>query len=355
MATINSSIVIISLPAIFTGIKLNPLEPGNVSYLLWMLMGYMLVTAVLVVMFGRMGDQYGRVKHLQPRLRHLHHRRHRAVPRPVHRRPRRHVADRLAVRAGRRRRDAVRQLDRHPDGCVPRQQARLRPRPQPGRRDRRKLHRPHRRRRPRRDRLARRLLRLRARSASSAPSGRSSRCTRSARRTRAASTGSATRPSRVGLIALLTGITYGIQPYGGSSQGWGNPWVLGSHHRRHPAARRLRRDRAAGAVADVRHAAVPHPRVLVRDLRRVPRRHRPRRPAVHADHLAAGHLAAAARLQLRGDAALGGHLHAADHHRLPHRGPDLRRALRPVRRAGLRHGRARCSSPRPSSGCSSSR
>jgi MFS family permease len=62
MATINSSIVIISLPAIFTGIKLNPLEPGNVSYLLWMLMGYMLVTAVLVVTFGRMGDQYGRVK-----------------------------------------------------------------------------------------------------------------------------------------------------------------------------------------------------------------------------------------------------------------------------------------------------
>jgi len=62
MATINSSIVIISLPAIFTGIKLNPLEPGNVSYLLWMLMGYMLVTAVLVVMFGRMGDQYGRVR-----------------------------------------------------------------------------------------------------------------------------------------------------------------------------------------------------------------------------------------------------------------------------------------------------
>jgi EmrB/QacA subfamily drug resistance transporter len=62
MATINASIVIISLPAIFTGIKLNPLEPGNVSYLLWMLMGYMLVTAVLVVTFGRMGDQYGRVK-----------------------------------------------------------------------------------------------------------------------------------------------------------------------------------------------------------------------------------------------------------------------------------------------------
>jgi MFS family permease len=62
IATINSSIVLISLPAIFTGIKLDPLEPGNVSYLLWMLMGYMLVTAVLVVALGRLGDIMGRVK-----------------------------------------------------------------------------------------------------------------------------------------------------------------------------------------------------------------------------------------------------------------------------------------------------
>jgi MFS family permease len=62
MATINSSIVLISLPAIFKGIKLDPLDPGNTSYLLWMLMGFMLVTAVLVVGFGRLGDMYGRVK-----------------------------------------------------------------------------------------------------------------------------------------------------------------------------------------------------------------------------------------------------------------------------------------------------
>jgi MFS family permease len=62
LATINSSIVLISLPAIFKGIGVNPLEPGNVSYLLWMLMGYMLVTAVLVVTLGRLGDMYGRVK-----------------------------------------------------------------------------------------------------------------------------------------------------------------------------------------------------------------------------------------------------------------------------------------------------
>ena len=62
IATINSSIVLISLPAIFNGIKLDPLQPSNVSYLLWMLMGYMLVTAVFVVALGRLGDMYGRVK-----------------------------------------------------------------------------------------------------------------------------------------------------------------------------------------------------------------------------------------------------------------------------------------------------
>jgi MFS family permease len=62
MATINGSIVLISLPSIFKGIKINPLDPGNTSYLLWMLMGYILVTAVLVVSFGRLGDIYGRVR-----------------------------------------------------------------------------------------------------------------------------------------------------------------------------------------------------------------------------------------------------------------------------------------------------
>ena len=62
MATINASIVLISLPAIFRGIKLNPLDPANVSYLLWMLMGFLLVTAVLVVAFGRLGDIKGRVR-----------------------------------------------------------------------------------------------------------------------------------------------------------------------------------------------------------------------------------------------------------------------------------------------------
>ncbi len=61
-ATVNASIVIIALPAIFRGIHLNPLQPGNVSYLLWMLMGYLVVSAVLVVTLGRLGDIYGRVR-----------------------------------------------------------------------------------------------------------------------------------------------------------------------------------------------------------------------------------------------------------------------------------------------------
>jgi MFS family permease len=62
MATIDASIVIIAMPAIFRGIKLNPLTPGNVSYLLWMIIGYLLVQSVLVVTLGRLGDIFGRVK-----------------------------------------------------------------------------------------------------------------------------------------------------------------------------------------------------------------------------------------------------------------------------------------------------
>jgi MFS family permease len=61
-ATLNSSILLISLPAIFNGLGLDPLAPANISYLLWMLMGFLLVTAVLVVTFGRLGDQYGRAR-----------------------------------------------------------------------------------------------------------------------------------------------------------------------------------------------------------------------------------------------------------------------------------------------------
>jgi MFS family permease len=62
MVTINQSILLISLPALFRGIDLNPLVPSNTSYFLWVFMGFILVTAVLVVSLGRVGDIYGRVK-----------------------------------------------------------------------------------------------------------------------------------------------------------------------------------------------------------------------------------------------------------------------------------------------------
>jgi MFS family permease len=62
MATIDSSIVLIALPDIFRGIKLDPLLPGNSFYLLWMILGFLVVISVLVVSLGRLGDIYGRVK-----------------------------------------------------------------------------------------------------------------------------------------------------------------------------------------------------------------------------------------------------------------------------------------------------
>jgi MFS family permease len=62
MATVNASIMLIALPDIFRGIGVDPLQPGNTSLLLWMIMGYLVVTAVLVVSFGRLGDMFGRVR-----------------------------------------------------------------------------------------------------------------------------------------------------------------------------------------------------------------------------------------------------------------------------------------------------
>src|SRR6202051_2789704 len=62
MATIDATIVIIAMPAIFRGIKLNPLAAGNVTYLLWMILGYLLVQSIVVVTLGRLGDIYGRVR-----------------------------------------------------------------------------------------------------------------------------------------------------------------------------------------------------------------------------------------------------------------------------------------------------
>jgi MFS family permease len=62
MSVLDGSIVIVAMPAIFRGIHLDPLAPGNIAYLLWMIMGYRLVQAVLVVTVGRFGDMFGRVR-----------------------------------------------------------------------------------------------------------------------------------------------------------------------------------------------------------------------------------------------------------------------------------------------------
>src|SRR5881275_2550075 len=62
VATINASILLIALPDIFRGIGVDPLAPGNTSLLLWLILGFLVVIAVLVVSLGRLGDIYGRVK-----------------------------------------------------------------------------------------------------------------------------------------------------------------------------------------------------------------------------------------------------------------------------------------------------
>jgi MFS family permease len=62
VSALDGSIVLIALPPIFRGIHLDPLAPGNISYLVWMIMGHRLVQAVLVVTLGRLGDMFGRVR-----------------------------------------------------------------------------------------------------------------------------------------------------------------------------------------------------------------------------------------------------------------------------------------------------
>jgi MFS family permease len=62
LATIDASITLIAMPDIFRGIRLDPLQPGNSFYLLWMILGFLVVSSVLVVSLGRLGDLYGRVR-----------------------------------------------------------------------------------------------------------------------------------------------------------------------------------------------------------------------------------------------------------------------------------------------------
>lgn len=62
LATLDASITLIAMPDIFRGIELDPLDPANSAYLLWMILGYLVVSSVLIVSLGRLGDMLGRVR-----------------------------------------------------------------------------------------------------------------------------------------------------------------------------------------------------------------------------------------------------------------------------------------------------
>ncbi len=62
LATLDASITLIAMPDIFRGIHLDPLQPANSFYLLWMILGFLVVSSVLIVSLGRLGDMYGRVR-----------------------------------------------------------------------------------------------------------------------------------------------------------------------------------------------------------------------------------------------------------------------------------------------------
>ena len=114
IASLDVSIVLISVPAIFRGIGLDPPTPSNIGYLLWMLMGYLVVTAVLVVTFGRLGDMFDRVRMCNG-VSLLHTRLGRLVADAGQGRLGGDVADRLRGRTGHRPhlRTATSRLQRH--------------------------------------------------------------------------------------------------------------------------------------------------------------------------------------------------------------------------------------------------
>ena len=132
MVTINSSILLIALPNIFRGIKLNPLSPGNTSYFLWILMGFLLVTSVLVVSLGPRRRHLRPGEDVHPRIRHLHGLLRPAVGHLDDRPDRRDLDHPHAPGPGGGRGVHLRQLERHHHRRLPGRRAGLRPRDQRG-------------------------------------------------------------------------------------------------------------------------------------------------------------------------------------------------------------------------------
>ena len=298
MATLDGSIVIIALPAIFRGIHLDPLAPGNISYLLWMIMGYRLVQAVLVVSLGRLGDMFGRVKiynagfavftaasillSFDPfqgghgALWLIGWRVLQAIGGSML------MANSAAILT-----DAF-PAERRGFALGTNQVAGL----------------------------AGQFIGLVAGGLLAAIDWRAVFWVNvpvgvfgtlwAYRKLR---DNGARNPGRidwwgnvtfaVGLGAVLIGITDGIQPYGHAQHGLDEPVGRRAADRRRRAARGVRGDRDQDRRPDVPAEPVPDPGVHGRQHRGLRGRHRPRRPAVHAHHLAAGDLAAAARLRLQ--------------------------------------------------------
>ena len=226
MATIDGSIVIIAMPAIFRGIHLSPLAPGNITYVLWMIMGYLLVQAVLVVTLGRLGDMFGRVKiynlgfvvftlasialSLDPLYR-----RHGALWLILWRVVQAFGGAMLMANSAAILTDAFPANQRGMALGINQIAGHLRP-----------VHRPAARRAAGRLGLARGVLGERADRRVRHASGPTAACARSPPPGARRSTGRATSPFAVGATSLLAAITYGIQPYGGHATGWTSPLVL---------------------------------------------------------------------------------------------------------------------------------
>ena len=107
------------------------------------------------------------------------------------------------------------------------------------------------------------------------------------------------------LVLVMTAVTYGIRPSGGHRIGWTQPARVDPRRRRARVAGGVHRGRAPLSASDVPAAALPRARVHVRDPVDVPVGRVARRAHVHPDHLAAGHLAARARLRVQRDAGVG--------------------------------------------------
>ena len=310
MATIDGSIVLIAMPDIFRGIGIDPLKSGNTFYLLWMILGFLVVTSVLVVSLGRLGDMYGRVRMYNlgfaiftffslllsitwmtgtaAALYLVILRIFQGVGAAFL------IANSSAILTDAFPEDQrgmalginqVAGISGSFIGLVLAGPARP-------------------------DLLAPDLP-------VSVPIGLFATiwAYRKLREVPDHVHGSIDWPGNItfalGLIALMVGITYGIQPYGGHTMGWTSPFVLGT----------IGIGLALLVAFGIIETKVPDPMFRLPLFRiraftagsivHPPRLDGPRRPHVHAHHLAAGDLASPTRLRLRPDAAVGGHLHAA--------------------------------------------